>query len=321
MADFLQGPQGSLRVARFNCTTQDTYRTIWQKAFREMRMDPPEEWAERSPDPDDVRWVLNPLPRSIIVMDEFDRVEDDDSLSLMADTIKTLSDHNVGTKVLIVGVADSLEQLIGEPASVQRAVEEVQMPRMTDEEALEIIDSGLAGISMSVAISARKRIVRLAEGLPHYIHLLALHAGRNAVLSHRTEIGDGDVEQAVEKAIQKHTLMSEYQRAIDSAYPGNLFSRVLAACALADKNRLGYFTAGAVRDPMSRIMDSYYDIPAFAPHLKAFTEIERGSVLRREGVPRKYRYRFRNPLLQPFAILAALAEGVIPPEYASELFD
>ncbi len=321
LADFLQGPQGTLRVARFNCTTQDNYRTIWQKAFREMRMDPPAEWAERAPDPDDVRWVLNPLPRSIIVMDEFDRVEDDESLSLMADTIKTLSDHNVGTKVLIVGVADSLEQLIGEHASVQRAVEEVQMPRMTDAEAFEIIDTGLSSIKMTVAATARKRIVRLAEGLPHYVHLLALHAARNAVLSHRTELGNDDVESAVQKAIQKHTLLSEYQRAIDSAYPGNLFSRVLASCALADKNRLGYFTAGAVREPMTKIMASYYDIPAFAPHLKAFTEIDRGCVLRREGVPRKYRYRFRNPLLQPFAILAALAEGSIPPEYRSELFD
>ena len=55
-----------------------------------------------------------------------------------------------------------------------------------------------------------------------------------------------------------------------------------------------------------------YDIPAFAPHLKAFTEIDRGNVLRKDGVPRRYRYRFRNPLLQPFSILSALTEGVIP---------
>lgn len=321
LADFLHAPHGSVRVARFNCNTQDNFRTIWQKAFREMRVDAPREWQERSPDPDDVRWALGDLPRSIIVMDEFDRVEDDDALSLMADTIKSLSDHNTLTKVVIVGVADSLEQLVGEHASVQRAVEEVQMPRMDDSESSAIIDDGLANVSMTATGTSRRRIARLSEGLPHYVHLLALHAARTAIDSNRTVVEPDDVEIAIDKAIQKHSLLSEYQHAIDSAYPGNLFSRVLAACALADKNRLGFFSAGAVRLPMSRITGRPYEIPAYAPHLKAFTEIDRGSVLDKSGIPRKFLYRFRNPLMQPFAVLAALAEGTIPEDYKRELFD
>ena len=40
----------------------------------------------------------------VIVLDEYDRVEDDDALSLIADTIKSLSDHAVETKLVIVGV-------------------------------------------------------------------------------------------------------------------------------------------------------------------------------------------------------------------------
>jgi hypothetical protein len=39
------------------------------------------------------------------VLDEFDRVEDDETPSLMADTIKAMSDHAVQTKIVIVGVA------------------------------------------------------------------------------------------------------------------------------------------------------------------------------------------------------------------------
>src|SRR5262249_7953437 len=151
-------------------------------AFREMRMKPPAEWEDRAPDPDDVRWALDNLPRSIIVMDEFDRVEDDESLSLMSDAIKSLSDHDIGTKVVIVGVADSLDELVGDHASVQRAIEEVAMPRMTEEEAFEIIDNGLAAADMTIKPGPRRRIARLSEGLPHYIHLLALHGARNAVL-------------------------------------------------------------------------------------------------------------------------------------------
>jgi Cdc6-like AAA superfamily ATPase len=320
LADFLSGPEGTLRVARFNCTTTDGFRSIWRKAFREMRMEVPDEWEERSPDPDDIRWALERLPRSIIVMDEFDRMEDDDAISLMSDTIKSLSDHNIGTKLVIVGVADSLDELVGDHASVQRAIEEVAMPRMTEAEAYEIIDNGLAAVAMTINPSPRRRIARLSEGLPHYVHLLALHAARNAVLENRIEIVHDDIEIAIGKAIDKHTLVSEYQKAVASPYPNNLFTRVLASCALAEKDRLGYFTAGAVREPMSKIMCKTYDIPAFAPHLKGFTEIDRGSVLRKDGVPRRFRYRFRNPLLQPFSILSAIASGEIPDEYQKELF-
>jgi Cdc6-like AAA superfamily ATPase len=323
LTEFLHVPTngGPPQTVRFNCNTQDGFRSIWHKAFRELHVEPPSSWSERSPDPDDVRWALGELqPPRIIVIDEFDRVEDDETLSLMADTIKSLSDHNVATKLVIVGVADSLDQLMGQHESVQRAVEEVLMPRMEETEAYEIIDNGLADVEMTIEPGARRQVARLAEGLPTYVHLLALHAAREAVHGHRVTVEARDVEAAVNRVVARHSLLREYQRAVDSPYPNNLFSRVLAACALAEKNRLGYFTAGAVREPMSRIMGRQYDIPAFAPHLNAFTELDRGAVLKKEGVPRRYMYRFRNPLLQPFAILAAIAAGSIPEDYKTELY-
>jgi len=306
---------------RINCTTQDNFRSIWTKVFREMRMPVPPEWEHSRPDPDDLRWTLSDLsPSRLIVLDEFDRIEDDETLSLMADTIKALSDHHAVSKLVIVGVADSIDQLIGEHESVQRAVEEVHMPRMSQPELEEIIEEGLATAEMTIAPKAKMQIARLAEGLPHYTHLLTLHAGQHAVLDDRSEVENSDVDRAVKEAVERHSLLRDYQMAIQSPRPDNLFSRVLAACALAEKNRLGYFTAAAVRDPMSRIMGRQYTIPAFAPHLNAFTELDRGSVLRKDGTPRKYIYRFRNPLLQPFAIFSALAEGVIPEDYKRELF-
>lgn len=320
LLDF-DGGMSTPTTARINCTTQDTFRHIWTKVFREMHMSPPQEWEERRPDPDDLRWAFSNLPSPrLIVLDEFDRVEDDDTLSLMADTLKALSDHHVRSKVVVVGVADSIDQLFGEHESVQRAVEEVHMPRMSTEELTEIINEGLAAADMSVSGPARTQIARLAEGLPHYAHLLTLHAGQRAAMAGRLQVETEDVDAAISEAVQRHSLGRDYQMAIQSPRPDNLFSRVLAACALADKNRLGYFTAAAVREPMSRIMGKPYSIPAFAPHLNAFTESDRGWVLRKDGTPRKYVYRFRNPLLQPFAIFAALDEGVIPADYKNDLF-
>jgi hypothetical protein len=33
--------------------------------------------------------------------------------------------------------------------------------------------------------------------------------------------------------------------------------------------------------------------------------------LERTGIPRRFRFRFRNPLLQPFVIMRGLANGLI----------
>ncbi len=319
----LLGVLGSLarHTVRINCTTQDTFLSIWTKVFREMHIPAPAEWQERRPDPDDVRWALSELehPR-VIVLDEFDRVEDDDSLSLMADTVKSLSDHLVETKLVIVGVADSIDQLIGEHESVQRAFEEVNMPRMSEDEVIEVVEKGLLEAEMKVAPAARTRIVKLCEGLPHYAHYLSLHAGQFALMDDRDAVSVADVQVAVKQAAEKHSLLREYQLAIRSSRADTLYSRVLAACALAEKDQLGYFTAGAVREPMSRIMGRHYGIPAFAPHLDAFTSMDRGSVLRKDGPPRRYRYRFRNPLLQPFSIFAALNAGELPEDYERDIF-
>jgi hypothetical protein len=238
----------------------------------------------------------------------------------MADTIKALSDHIVETKVVIVGVADSIDQLIGEHESVQRAIDEVLMPRMSEPELFDVVDNGLKIVEMNIDMKARSRIAKLAEGLPHYVHLLTLNAAQRAVLDDRKKISAEDVNEAIKRVVERHSLLREYQTAIQSPRPDNLFARVLASCALAEKNRLGYFTASAVREPMSRIMARQYDIPAFAAHLKAFTGPDRGSVLRREGTERRYTYRFRNPLLQPFAVLMAISDGLIPEAYREKLF-
>jgi energy-coupling factor transporter ATP-binding protein EcfA2 len=322
LSDFLVPIWGDRRpTVRINCTTDDNYKTVWTRILDEMNLEIPEEWSLGRANPDTVRRMLqNARPPRLLIVDEFDRFEDDDSLSLMADTIKALSDHAVDTRVIIVGVADSIDALIGEHESVQRAVAEVQLGRMQPNELTEIIDTGLAQVGMAITAEARQRVGRLSEGLPQYVHMLTLFAAQKAVMDDRSLVGVGDVRDAISKVAKKYSLLKEYQTAVQSPRRDNLFVQVLTSCALAEKNPLGYFTPGAVKSPMSQIMGKQYDIANFATHLSAFTSAERGSVLQRSGVERKYVYRFRNPLLQPFALITALAEGIIPRDLARATF-
>ncbi|SLH35691.1 AAA family ATPase [Mycobacteroides abscessus] len=310
-------------AVRINCSVSDDFKSIWAKVFDELGIDVSGHYPKyETPNPDQIRRILAAIdPYIVIVIDEYDRIEDDDALSLMADTIKSLSDHAVKSKLVLVGVSDSIESLIGEHESVRRALEEVQIPRMEAPEMRELVNRGFYEAEMTIEAAALERIVRLSEGLPTYGHLLSLKAGERAINDDRSTVSLADVVESMQSVINTHSGVANYHHAVESSRPENLYAQVLAACALAEKDSLGYFTAKAVEVPMSRIMGSPYKIPSFSRHLSNFMQESRGCVLERRGEPKRYRYRFRDPLMQPFAILAAIAARLIPDDYQRELFD
>lgn len=223
--------------------------------------------------------------------------------------------------LVLVGVADSVDELLGDHYSVGRALNHVHLPRMSGAELEEIVDKGLSELSLEIEPDARKRIARLSEGLPFYTHSLALHAGQRAVSDDRNVIEDVDVTRAVALVVNKtqHSIQTAYETAIRSPRKDTLFEQVMLACALAPKGPLGHFTAGAVRNPMSRIMGEDVDISKFNRHMNAFAGERRGRALEKSGEERGWFYRFRDPLLQPFVILRGLAGGQIDEQLVAEM--
>jgi hypothetical protein len=61
------------------------------------------------------------------------------------------------------------------------------------------------------------------------------------------------------------------------------------------------------------------EIPQFARHLNQFLMPERGAILRREGVPRRYFYRFTDPILEPYVVLHGLSEGLVTDDQLFEI--
>jgi Cdc6-like AAA superfamily ATPase len=308
-----------IHSVRVNCSTQDTFASLWTNIFRRMNV---EVDPELDLTPDAVLQVLERQPRKpLIVIDELDRFDDNDGLSLLADTIKTLSDHAVPATLVLVGVADSVNQLIGDHQSVERALVQVQMPRMSRRELEEIVEKGLKKLRLTIAPQSKSRIARLSEGLPFYTHLLCRDAAIHAVQDDRTAIGQQDVDRATKAAVEKaqQSILADYEKATRSVRPDNQFQEVLLSCALTEKTAEGYFSAGSLRAPMSRITGKSVPVSAFARHLNEFASPQRGSVLQKVGQPRKYFYRFTNPILQPYIVLRGIAEGLISEALLAEL--
>jgi hypothetical protein len=266
--------------------------------------------------PDAVLSLSHSLTRDAVfipIIDEFDRLNNKEATRHFTDTIKALSDQSPKTTLILVGVADSVEELIAEHQSVERALMQVRMPRMSRDELTQIVTTGVTALGMSVEPAANQYIATLSQGLPHYTHLLGLHSTRQAIDTGDDKVQVRHVEAGIKKSIEgaQQTLQRAYHKATISPRSDSLYAHVLLACALAETDQLGYFAAGDVREPMSKIMGKRYEIAAFSRHLAEFCAADRGPVLERTGVPRRYRFRFRNPLLQPFVIMQGLAEGLI----------
>jgi len=300
-----------------NCTTDDSFDSLWRTIFRDLGI-AVEDGAVLAPE--DVRYEIARLdPPSLIVIDELDRLADDDALTSLADTVKTLSDHAVPSTVVLVGVARSIGGLIGEHQSIVRALVQIEMPRMDRSELARIVEHGCSELGLTVKGDAVEKIATLSEGLPHYTHLMSLYAGQRVVKDDRSEITVTDVNESIQPAISKHTMQSAYDLATRSAQPDTLYKQVLLACALADKNQLGYFTAGAIRRPLEVVAGRWIDIPQYARHLKLFLSAERGAILEREGEERAYFYRFSDPMMQPYVILDGMSEGLLTDDQLAAL--
>ncbi len=311
---------------RVNCDTGDTFDSVWRKVFNEAqssetaviagfageskvaRIDASEDFVT----PEIVRRQLMRMAQRavpLVIIDEFDRIADS-YRAIFADTIKTLSDHAVPATVILVGVADSVDQLIAEHESIQRALVQVKMPRMVKAEIKEVVNNGLNTLGMTIDSDALDRIVILSQGIPHYAHLLGLHASRAALNKGSLRVTAGVLEDATSKAIQgaQQSIRSALHKATASPRKDNLFFDVLLSCALAKGDEMGAFAAQDVRAPMQAITGKPYDIPSFAQHMKEFSEIKRGHILKKIGDSRRFRYRFANPLMQPFVIMSGFSE-------------
>jgi len=322
-------PPKEVLPVRVNCSPDDSFTTLWRKVFKRFTYADSAGSRRISDDfagdlsPDDIQLALeafseNQIP--IVVLDEFDRIENRAVTKLVADTIKALSDYSVNVTVVIVGVAEDVGALIDGHESVSRSLLQVRMPRMSQDELGDIIAKRYKKCGITAADEILWKITFLSRGLPYYPHLLAMYAARRAVESKRRRVTAKDLDEGIRLAIADvdQTIIERYLAATVSQRPNeSLYEPVLLACALATSDELGRFQQSAVTAPLNKIIPGKnYEPATFAFHMNAFCSADRQNVLERLGTARNYRYRFTDPMMQPFVILKGLDDGRITDEIA-----
>ena len=278
----------------------DDFSSLWRKIFRDLQIEitrdgaqeiiPLSELYDKSITPDDVRRELarmfkpNYIP--ILIIDEYNEIKDVNARNLMSHTLKALSDDGVNVTVVIVGVADDVNELIANHPSVQRCLAQVRMPRMTPLELDEILENRLSYLGVQIADRAQERIVGLSRGLPSYVHNLGLEAVKSAAHRKHIEIDDSDVDLAIQQVLKKteQSNGAAYAQAVHSNRSEALYRPILLACALAPSDdEAGHFVAQSVSEPLRQLLKRNVSIATFDDQLKAFTTADRGSILVRRG--------------------------------------
>jgi energy-coupling factor transporter ATP-binding protein EcfA2 len=321
-------------TAKINCHKDESFSKLWRNALEQITLVEEKRIGVTSgkkrvestaadqlatdAGPSDIAKILKSLGdhyQTICIFDEFDRLmQAQKPQQAFAELIKDLSDDAINATIILVGVANDLSGLIQQHASIVRCVKQIQMPRMTDDELKEIVRKAMQELGTSIASEALELIVNISQGLPHYTHLIGRESMIHAIKNKRMNAKLADVKEGVNVALKdiQGTLLDTYHAAVRGQRKGTLFQQVLLACALAEVDEQGFFVSGAVREPMSRIMNETYEITGFSQHLDKFSSDKtRGPVLEKGGVRRKYIYRFIDPLLQPYVIMKGLADGFL----------
>jgi Cdc6-like AAA superfamily ATPase len=322
----MQRPNRELIYVRVNADPTDTFATLWKKVFKRMSYETSSSEGTVSRKvaddfgsdltPDDVQLTLSEFSGNqtpIIVLDEFDRLHDRTATQLVADTLEALSDYSVNATIVVVGVAEDVSTLIQGHESITRSLVQIRMPRMSTEEMQALVVTRYTRCGLTTDADTVWKIAFLARGLPYYAHLLAMHAARHAISQKRTAVRHQDVDKALEGAILEldQSIKEKYVAAVRAQREEDtLYAPVLLACAFATTDELGRFQQAAVVEPLNKIVPGKnYKASTFAFHMNAFCEGERGRVLQRFGTPRTYRYRFADPMMQPYVILKGIDDG------------
>ena len=244
------------------CFKGDDYVKIWERVFKDHR------WPNGQYAYDDIDDTLEPdllfeivkkfnsNNRPVFIFDEFDRIEDSDTKLKMSETIKLFSDKSDDATIVIVGVGRTISDLFVEHKSIERAIRQIEMPRMSEEECGDIIRTRLPKLGISIEPDILESIIWLSRGMPGYIHILGLHSALEAINKKSLHIDQPAFARALRSGLEevsKSTRLA-YAKATQSPQPNNLLQQSLLACATAGADEFGTFKAAALKKPLVKFL-------------------------------------------------------------------
>ena len=230
--------------------------------------------------------------------------------------LKTLSDRAAEgkdrLKAVVAGIPSASEALIAFDDATARRIEQIEVPRMPDEELDQILERGEKKLRISFGGHARHMILAYSDGFPYYTHLLALHTSRRVIGDGRDEVSLADFDDALDAILQgcDLRLRNQYNRAVETTGDVRARKSILEAIASLNDREVPF---KAIRTAFLRAHPRYGTDPTrlnfLSTAIKPFKE--EYAILEDRNLPKSKRnaYRFKNPLMRAYVRLRMRKEG------------
>ncbi len=173
----------------------------------------------------------------LFVIDELDRMH---NTSGLASFLKAASGETM--KFLVVGIAQSLSNLIADHGSIERIAWPVRVPHMRPSELEQILEQArerlyTERVYLSVTTTGARRLARIASGFPWFVHILGQEAFLSAWRDGSKIVGDLHVAAAVRELATNRfaqTMADRCQQAVRDSVNRERLLRTMARWAVTD---------------------------------------------------------------------------------------
>lgn len=328
LANIMYDSYTNLYPVKITCNREDEFITIWNRAFTELKSARTTSGTTFSESEikniDKVKAELNngqivtpALVESLMrqlkgakflyIFDEFDNIRTKKIRSSFADLIKSLSDNVENVTIVLVGIGDDVEELVGSHRSLERCLKQIKMPRMSEDEAGAIIDNGLNQLDIKIYKTVRQSIIEFSSGFPHYIHLLCKYGAKEIIENGKKEFNNAYLQIAIKNGIDNTSghLRSSYQKAIVDSNNKSKWEDIVYSCANANTDMFNCFSTKDVLNEYNKAIDKKAKNGNITYNLNKLCDKERGEILSKLGKGVNTRYRFINPMMRAFVKLKA----------------
>lgn len=232
----------------------------------------------------------------VIIIDEFDTIEDVKEKEKFSQFTKILSDSGAKLSLLIVGIAMSASELMEGHQSISRSLSEVRLERMNDNELMDIIRKGEERTGLVFEESVKNKIVKSSFGFPYFTHLLAKKSAEEAVCSDLTTVTEDMLEIGLKKALNDSPAV--FKEKYDSAIGSNEMKQKVIFCCAQFGNEV--FTSEQIRNKYLELFGERIESINVSNSIAKAMSDTPDTILRRR---KQGSYYFNDPRMPVYVIL------------------
>jgi hypothetical protein len=308
-------------VARFTCDSETSFERLMRDFLRSLPVDftdrssramglPNESFDQfrdlESVGPTDLSNAFGSLiDRVILIVDEFDRVNNKDFYRKMSEAIKIISDSTDLVSIVIMGIGKTLDDLLGQHLSIQRQIKAIRLPLLDNAELEVLLNQGKVRAGIDFDDVVRDSIVTLSRGSPYYAHLLGLLSGRHAMARKSNIINQDDVRAAISDILAEFdpNVINAYERTTQTD-TNTFMADIVFGAAVAPFDAYGRFTAEGALKALESYTGRSYEILNISRGLARLNRDGPHKILEKLGSPgATATYDFINPLMRQYVLL------------------